>query len=100
MRAVLIQDMIVTCPHEYGMLYNEAEHKFSILRRGGHLDEMITIPSDDLEEAAQKGYTDASFKVKDGEREKLKKQAHKHEKNISEFLRWLIEKQRKEDEGK
>lgn len=40
-----------------------------------------------------------NFKVKDGEREKLKKQAHKHEKNISEFLRWLIEKQRKEDEN-
>ena len=39
-----------------------------------------------------------NFKVDDGEREKLKKQAHKHEMNISEFLRWLIEKQRKEDE--
>lgn len=67
MRAILIQNMIVTCPHGYGILYNEAEHKFSILRSGGHLNEMITIPSDDLEEAAQKGYTDASFKVKDGE---------------------------------
>ena len=40
-----------------------------------------------------------NFKVKEGEREKLKKQAHKHEMNISEFLRWLIEKQRKEDEN-
>lgn len=67
MRAIVIQDMIVTCPHGYSMLYNETEHKFSILRSGGHLNEMITIPSDDLEEAAQKGYTDASFKVEDGE---------------------------------
>lgn len=40
-----------------------------------------------------------NFKVQDGDREKLKKQAHKHEMNISEFLRWLIDKQRKEDEN-
>ena len=41
-----------------------------------------------------------NFKVKDGERERIKKDAYRHEKNISEYLRWLIDKQRKEDEGK
>ena len=41
-----------------------------------------------------------NFKVKDGEREKLKNDAHAHRMNISEYLRWLIDKQRKEDEGK
>jgi hypothetical protein len=30
--------------------------------------------------------------------EQLKKDAHRHEKNISDYIRWLIEKQRKEDE--
>jgi predicted CopG family antitoxin len=36
----------------------------------------------------------------DAEYEQLKKDAHRHEKNISDYIRWLIEKQRKEDEGK
>ena len=39
-----------------------------------------------------------NFKVKEGERERIKKDAHRHEMNISEYLRWLIDKQRKEDE--
>ena len=46
----------------------------------------------------------ANFKVKDGEREKLKNDAYAHRMNISEYLRFLIEKERqamrKEDEGK
>ena len=41
-----------------------------------------------------------NFKVKDGEREKLKNDAYAHRMNISEYLRWLIDKQRKEDERK
>ena len=41
-----------------------------------------------------------NFKVKEGEREKLKNDAHAHRMNISEYLRWLIDKQRKEDEKK
>ena len=41
-----------------------------------------------------------NFKVKEGERERIKKDAYRHEKNISEYIRWLIDKQRKEDEGK
>ena len=41
-----------------------------------------------------------NFKVKDGERERIKKDAYRHEMNISEYLRWLVDKQRKEDEGK
>ena len=44
-----------------------------------------------------------NFKVKEGEREKLKNDAHAHRMNISEYLRFLIEKERqdmrKEDEG-
>ena len=40
-----------------------------------------------------------NFKVKDGERERIKKDAYRHEMNISEYLRWLIDKQRKEDEN-
>ena len=39
-----------------------------------------------------------NFKVKEGERERIKKDAYRHEMNISEYLRWLIDKQRKEDE--
>ena len=43
-----------------------------------------------------------NFKVKEGEREKLKFDAHAHRMNISEYLRFLIEKERqdmrKEDE--
>ena len=38
-----------------------------------------------------------NFKLKDGEREKLKNDAYAHRMNISEYLRWLIDKQRKED---
>ena len=41
-----------------------------------------------------------NFKVKEGERERIKKDAYRHEKNISEYIRWLIDKQRKEEEGK
>ena len=45
-----------------------------------------------------------NFKVKEGERDKLKNDAHAHRMNISEYLRFLIEKERqdmrKEDEGK
>ena len=33
-------------------------------------------------------------------RNEVRKMAHKHEMNISQFVRWLIDKQRKEDEGK
>jgi hypothetical protein len=40
-----------------------------------------------------------NFKVKEGEREKLKNDAYAHRMNISEYLRWLIDKQRKEDEN-
>ena len=40
-----------------------------------------------------------NFKVKEGERERIKKDAYRHEKNISEYIRWLIDKQRKEDES-
>ncbi len=36
-----------------------------------------------------------NFKVKDGEREKLKNDAHAHRMNISEYLRFLVEKERK-----
>ena len=32
-------------------------------------------------------------------RNEVRKMAHKHEMNISQFVRWLIDKQRKEDEG-
>ena len=45
-----------------------------------------------------------NFTVKEGEREKLKNDAHAHMMNLSEYLRFLIEKERqdmrKEDEGK
>ena len=44
-----------------------------------------------------------NFKVKEGEREKLKNDAHAHRMNISEYLRFLVEKERqymrKEDEN-
>ena len=35
-----------------------------------------------------------NFKVKDGERENLKNDAHAHRMNISEYLRFLVEKER------
>jgi hypothetical protein len=45
-----------------------------------------------------------NFKVKEGEREKLKNDAHAHRMNISEYIRFLIERERqdmrKEDEWK
>lgn len=36
-------------------------------------------------------------KATEQEKEQLKKDAHRHEKNISDYIRWLIDKQRKED---
>ena len=39
------------------------------------------------------------FKVKEGEREKLKNEAHAHRMNISEYLRFLIEKERQDMRG-
>ena len=33
-------------------------------------------------------------------RNEVRKMAHKHEMTISQLIRWLIDKQRKEDEGK
>lgn len=41
-----------------------------------------------------------NFKIKEIEFEKLKNDAHAHRMIISEYLRWLIDKQRQEDEGK
>ena len=35
-----------------------------------------------------------NFKVKEGERERIKKDAYRHEMNISEYLRFLVEKER------
>lgn len=32
-----------------------------------------------------------NFKITEQERQHLKKDAHKHEMNISEYLRWLID---------
>ena len=40
-----------------------------------------------------------NFKVKDGERAKLKNDAHAHRMNISEYLRFLIEKERQDMRG-
>ena len=37
------------------------------------------------------------FQSQDGEHERIKKDAYRHEMNISEYLRWLIDNQRKED---
>ena len=39
------------------------------------------------------------FRQTSNEYEKLKNDAHAHRMNISEYLRWLIDKQRKEDEN-
>ena len=45
-----------------------------------------------------------NFKITEQERQQLKEDAHAHRMNISEYLRFLIEKDRqdmrKEDEGK
>ena len=41
-----------------------------------------------------------SFKVENGESEKITQDAYAHGMNKSEYLRWLIDKQRKEDERK
>ena len=40
-----------------------------------------------------------SFKVENGESEKITQDAYAHRMNKSEYLRWLIDKQRKEDEN-
>ena len=40
-----------------------------------------------------------SFKVENGESEKITQDAYAHGMNKSEYLRWLIDKQRKEDES-
>ena len=40
-----------------------------------------------------------SFKVENGESEKITQDAYAHGMNKSEYLRWLIDKQRKEDRG-
>ena len=40
-----------------------------------------------------------NFKITEQERQQLKEDAHAHRMNISEYLRWLIDKQRKEDEN-
>ena len=40
-----------------------------------------------------------NFKVKEGEREKLKNDAHARRMNISEYLRWLIDNERKKSEN-
>jgi hypothetical protein len=37
-----------------------------------------------------------NFKITEEERERLKDDAHAHRMNISEYLRWLVEKERKE----
>ena len=37
-------------------------------------------------------------KATEEEKTQLSKDAHRHEKNISEYIRWLIEKQREKDE--
>lgn len=39
-----------------------------------------------------------NFKVKEGEREKLKNDAHAHNMNVSEYIRYLVAKERKERE--
>jgi hypothetical protein len=39
------------------------------------------------------------FRQTPSEYEQLKNDAHAHRMNISEYLRWLIDKQRKEDEN-
>ena len=39
-----------------------------------------------------------SFKVENGESEKITQDAYAHGMNKSEYLRWLIDKQRKVDE--
>lgn len=41
-----------------------------------------------------------SFKVENGESEKITQDAYAHGMNKSEYLRWLIDKHRKEDDGK
>ena len=39
-------------------------------------------------------------KVTEEYRNEVRKMAHKHEMTISQLIRWLIDKQRKEDDGK
>jgi hypothetical protein len=40
------------------------------------------------------------FRCTKEEKTELRKDAEKHNKKVSAFIRWLIDKQRKEDEGK
>ena len=40
-----------------------------------------------------------SFMVENGESKKITQDAYSHGMNKSEYLRWLIDKQRKEDES-
>ena len=51
-------------------------------------------------EAKMTGTRQTVFRQTEEEFEQLKNDAHAHRMNISEYLRWLIDKQRKEDEGK
>lgn len=39
------------------------------------------------------------IQMTDEEKQLIKKDAHKHEMNVSEYVRWLIEKQRGEDKN-
>ena len=52
-------------------------------------------------ELAYTGAKESYIMIKATEEEKrqVQKMAHKHEMNISQFVRWLIDKQRKEDEN-
>ena len=40
-----------------------------------------------------------SFWVHPKEKERIKKDAKDHDMSVSEYVRWVLEKQRKEDEG-
>ena len=40
------------------------------------------------------------FRCTKEEKMELRKDAEKHNKKVSAFIRWLIDKQKKEDEGK
>lgn len=35
-----------------------------------------------------------NFRSTEGERDQLRKDAHRHEMNVSEYIRWLIERER------
>ena len=63
MRAITIQDMVITAPEGYGMGYNEKKHRFCIMRSAGDLGEVLECSSDTLEKIAQRGYDEATFCV-------------------------------------